>query len=406
DFFNLFPTPAGEPRTTGLLTPPVIDEAPPMSGRGIRLGHFLFQPLVDATYVWGDNLLLSSGEPFKDSALLVRGRAAFDLLDSEQSLRIVYDLTYRDFQKFELVQKFSHFLNFEAGLALSPRIHLDLGNHLVRGSFESHEIDPGREVFFSIDPFLRNNSRGVLRYEFSERLGLKLLGNFNHVQFLDGGAASFYDYDTATAAASFLYQVSALTSLFGEYRRAVTPEPVDRPEAASTANSLFFGITGEITPVLVGTAQAGYQWQEIGPESDRSRFRGLVAEVGLTRSFGEISQFTIKGGRTTFLSNFEGNGYYLANYLEARLILPLAQRLRLLSEGFFFDNNYPWDAALERPVREDQALSASAGLVYFLTPLAYVRGDYRYERRYSTLEEFRYRNSALQVLVGFGFLNR
>jgi hypothetical protein len=407
EYFNLFPATAGESRRPVFLLPPVAEEGAAAAGtRGIRLGRFLFQPLVDATYVWGDNLLLQSQEPLKDSALLLRGRAAFDLLDSEQSLQIVYDVTYRKFKEFELIQDVSHFVNLEAGLVLSPRMQLDLGNHFARGSFESHEIDPGRELFFSVDPFFRNDSRAVLRYDFSERLGLKVLGSYNHLQFVHGGSASFYDYDTVTAGASFLYQVSALTSLFGEYRRAVTPEPLNRPEAGSIANSFFFGITGEITPVLVGTAQAGYQLQEFGPELERTRYRGLVAEVSLTRSFSEVSQLTVKGGRTTFLSNFANNGFYLSNYLEGKLTLPLAYRLRFLGEAALLDNSYPWDIPVDRPQRDDRAWSASAGLVYFFSPLFYLRGDYRHERRTSTLEDFRYLSHAFQVLVGFGFSNR
>ncbi len=51
-------------------------------------------------------------------------------------------------------------------------------------------------------------------------------------------------------------------------------------------------------------------------------------------------------------------------------------------------------------------MRASVGLAYFLTTHSMLRVDYLHERRYSSLESYRYRNNVLQVLVGLGFLTR
>ena len=69
--------------------------------------------MVYGSWLRGDNLLLLSDATFDDSAILFRARNAFDLLYSENVLRLVYELRFKNFRKFKLDDRFSHFAGLE-----------------------------------------------------------------------------------------------------------------------------------------------------------------------------------------------------------------------------------------------------------------------------------------------------
>jgi hypothetical protein len=130
-----------------------------------------------------------------------------------------------------------------------------------------------------------------------------------------------------------------------------------------------------------------------------------VADASLTRDFGEMAALTALVGRRTSPSAFEENGYYVSNYGRVQFISPFARNFRATFTGAFFLNDYPV-ADGSGVIRNDDILSAGAGLAYFFTPLTYLSMDYRHDQRNSNIELFAYRSNAIQVMVGFGFLNR
>lgn len=399
-FYNLFPTPGRAPAPL----PPVgaEDDSKEAEGleSGLRLGRWTFYPVVDFSWIRGSNLLLAAQAPLVDNALLVRGRALFQLTDSDHALRLSYEARYRDFRNFLLVTKLSHFADVKGGFALTPRLYFDIDEHLVRGSFESEEIDPGRELALNLDPFVRSATQAALTMELSERLGVKVGGNYNRVQFTDQ-AQSFFSYQTVETTASFLYHSSPLTNLFGEYVRTYTPDPAARPGAGFTGDSVYGGVNGEITSRLVGRVQAGYSRQTFSPVGGAS-YRGLVAQAQLTRQLSENAVLTIVGGRQNYLSAYANNSYYTSNNVQLDLVAPLPRGLRLVAGGLIFGNVYPQVTGSVQ--RQDFALAGRAGVVYSFTPITFLRVEYRHEQRRSNLDDYDYRNNTLLVLVGAGFL--
>jgi hypothetical protein len=402
-FYSLFPAPARKPQTLFNVAadePLYGDEAPV----GIRVGRFAMQPSVDASWIRGDNLLQSGEAPFIDTAYMVRGRVTATLLESVHDLKLVYEARYRDFQEFELEDQLTHLVDVSSELELTPTTRARVSNHFVRGAFEAHEFDPGGEVAVSTDPFYRNYATGVVAFDFSERLGAEVNASYNVVDFTEG-ANEFFDYDTRSYGGTFVYELSPLTSLLGEYVRTVTPEPIERPEAGSVADAFLVGLRGELTPVLRGEVHAGYANQRFDHVAAPQDYSGFVADASLTRDFGDAAALTLRAGRRTSPSAFDQNGYYVSNYARLQLISPFARNLRLTATAAFFLNDYPIPDA-SAVFRNDDILSGSAGLAYFFSPLTFLSVDYRHDRRNSNIEIFSYDSNAIQVMVGFGFVNR
>lgn len=403
-FFNLFPTPAGDQQTLFNVNP-IDDLVPNEAVIGIRVGRFALQPSIDASYVRGSNLLLQSEDTFSDNALLVRGRIAARLLDSANEFTISYEARYRDFERFELQDNFTNIVNVNAKIMTTPRSSIAFANHFIQGAFESHEFDPGGEIVGNTDPFYRNRVEGIYAMELSERLGGEISGSFNRVEFTDP-VNDFFDYDQTNLGISMLYSLSPLTSLVGEYVRATTRPDPTRPEAESDANVVLFGLRGEITPLLSGRVRVGYTSETFEQAVVAQSYSGFVADIRLKRQFGTESVLDFTVGRRTSPSSFQQNGFYLSNYGTVRFVAPIVEKLRFSANAAFFGNNYPLTDIATGIDRLDRTFSGAVGVAYFWTPLSYLSVDYRHDRRNSNLEQFSYRNNAVQFMVGFGFLNR
>jgi hypothetical protein len=402
-YFSLFPAPVRKEQTLFNVAAeePLYSEEAPI---GIRMGRFAVQPSIDASWVRGDNLLLAPEAPFVGSGYMVRGRLTATLLESAHDLKFGYEARYRDFQDFTLEDKLTHLIDVSSEIEVTPSTSVKVGNHFVHGSFESQEFDFGGEIVGSTDPFYRNLTDATLALALSERFGAEISGNYNLVEFEDGGT-EFFDYRTQNFGGTFLYDLSPLTSLLGEYVRSVTPEPLDRPMAGSVADMFLVGLRGELTPMLRGQIRGGYSTQRFEFANVPQDFSGFVADASLIRDFGEEAALTVRAGRRTSPSSFDENGYYISNWGRAQFIAPFARNFRLTVSGALYLNDYPVPDA-NSVFRNDDIVSGGAGIAYFFTPLTFLSADYRYDKRSSNLDLYSYRSSAVQVMVGFGFLNR
>ena len=402
-FYSLFPAPARKPQTLFSVAAeePLYSEEEPI---GVRLGRFAVRPAIDASWIRGDNLLQTNAAPFVSDAYLVRSRVTATLLETVHDLELAYEARYRDFQDFTLEDKLTHFVEVKSELELTPTTKARVGNHFVHGSFESQEFDPGGEVVASTDPFYRNSTDAVLALDFSERLGAEISGSYNVVEFL-APSTEFFDYRTRSLGAAFLYDLSPLQSLVGQYIHSVTPEPIDRPMAGSVADMFLVGIRGELTPMLRGEIRAGYSTERFDFATAPQDFSGFVTDASLVRDFGDAAALTARAGRRTSPSSFDQNGYYVSNYLRAQFISPFARNFRLTVSGAFYFNDYPV-ADVNGVLRNDDIWSGGAGVAYFFTPLTFLSVDYRHDRRSSNIDLFGYESNAVQLMMGFGFLNR
>ena len=373
--------------------------------RGIRLGRFALTPSVTASYMQGTNLLLKREDVPKDRALLVQWRVGASLLDSLNTLNFSYEGRYRDFKSFQLEQRTTNVFDIDTSIAPSPRSTFAIDNHFIHGSFENREFDPGGEVVGNTDSFYRNATNGTFSMDFSERLGAEISGSFNRVAFLESSSGHF-SFDESSVGGAFVYYLSPVSSIVGEYASTRTRPDLTRPEAASDGSVALVGLRGEITALISGYIRAGYASQNLTQGATPQSFRGFVAEARLTREFGTETSLVFDFGRRTNPSAFQENGYYTSNYGNVRFVAPINEKIRFSISASYFGNRYPLNDIATDSARLDRSLSSAFGFSYFFTPLSYFSVDYQRDNRHSSLERFDYLNNAVQFVIGFGFVNR
>jgi hypothetical protein len=134
------------------------------------------------------------------------------------------------------------------------------------------------------------------------------------------------------------------------------------------------------------------------------RFRGAVGSARVTKEFTPSLNLGLSAVRGTYPSNFTGNAFYLATQVGAELNagLPLQVQTRV---GLGWQTNaYRVPVAEIGAPRHDQLRGWSAGIGRSLTRWAFVRADYRHERRTSNLSAFNTQSNVLVVSFGVGFV--
>ena len=141
------------------------------------------------------------------------------------------------------------------------------------------------------------------------------------------------------------------------------PRPDERPEAELTANSARLSLGGEILPLLTGDLSVGYRSQDspnAGPGG--TSYSGFVMSAALTRQLGRDSSLGIYASRTTPVSAYEENGFYVSNSVQGTLQLPLPAQFQLQGGVGYQWNDYRTVATEIGSPREDRILGWYVGL--------------------------------------------
>jgi hypothetical protein len=269
---------------------------------------------------------------------MVRGRVTATLLESVHDLKLGYEARYRDFRTSPSGQAHPPGgRGSELELTPNTRARVETTSCAEHSSRRSSIRWRNRRLDRSL---LSQLHRGGLAIDLLERFGAGISGNYNVVEFLDT-STEFFSHHTQGFGGTFLYDLSPLTSLLGEYVHTITPEPLDRPQAGSVADMFLVGLRGEITPMLRGEIHGGYATQRFDFATVAQDFSGFVADASLTRDFGERAALTGRAGRRTNPSAYDENGYYVSNYGRVQFITPFGRNFRMTLTGAFFLNDYP-----------------------------------------------------------------
>jgi hypothetical protein len=375
--------------------------APGEPADGLQLGSVTVRPSVLASYVNADTLPFETPEPVRDTYFQIEPKVAAETLLLGGRLTADYTPRLRRGSELELVEETSHLVNAAFELGEAPHT-LRIGEHYASGVLETYEVDPGGEYFFDLGAFERNTVDGSLRLGRGGRLGLELGGGYTTVNVDE--QSSFYDYDTWWAQGGLGYEATPglrATLLYGYYR---TPSPAEHPQAESTEHSITFGLDGEILPLLTGRFSVGWTDQESPAAAPGGTdFSGLTLSADLIKQFSPSTSLGINATRQTQLSSFEDNGFYISNGAGARLSAPLGLGVSLSAAAGYHWNEYQTTASALGEPREDRIFGWSIGIGRPVTRRAYVRADYRRERRDSNLDEFDVTINGFLLQVGIGF---
>ena len=388
---KLFPAPAAAESVAGEPANPADDR-----GRepGLSLGFLTIKPALSIGYVSAD-VAVRSPEPAHDHFLQVRPTLTFETSLLDGRLVLDYQPVLRGFGSFEPVQSNSHLLGASLDLPLGTRAELRLTDRFATGVLETTEVDPGQEYFFDLGRFTRNAAGARARLELRSRVDLELASGLNRVRFDE--PSGFFDYEARMLSAGLGIDLTPTLRGAMSYVYDWVPSPAQRPEAESQAHSAQLSLSGDLLPLLRGQLAVALRDQTSpnAPEGGQ-RFRGLTLAGTLTRELGKSSSLGLLLDRSTPVSGFEANGFYVTTSAQASLTAPLPLGLALNSGAGYHWNDYRTPAAkLGRP-RQDRIFGWYFGLRRPLSRWATLAATYRKDRRNSNLDEF---DSVMEGLV-------
>ena len=378
--------PQGEPQTAP-ETVAVAAVEPVGPEQGVMAGPFHVRLGIDARYVDADTFVEVTGEPVRDRYLEVAPRLTADAPVGDGRLNVGYLPVFRGFATYDEVNSSSHRLSADFVTPLGPSVSLQAKDSFVSGLLDTRVVDPGGEYFFGLGRFHRNTLEGGLSILTGPRTSVELAGDLSAVRFKE--ESTFFDYDTRRASLGVGYELSPTLKMVVGYVYDEVPTPSERPEAEARAHSGEVRLLGDILPLLSGTLSAGYRNQK-SPNAglDGKSYSGFVMDGSLTRRFSPDSSFTLYLNRSTPVSAFEENGFYVSTGIQGAARVPLFMQLQLQGGLGYQWNDYRVLTEEIGAPREDRILALYVGLRRPIRRQLFVSGSYRREERHSNVDRF------------------
>lgn len=370
---------------------------------GLAVGPVRLRPALEAIYISADTTFVSP-QPTHDDYFELRPRVGAQAALGSGALVADYEARWRRGSAFDDVEQVSHLLNGGLELPVGPRLTLRAADHFAVGTLETREVDPGGEYFFGLGRYHRNRFGVQARLQTAGRFRVEAGAAWDQIEVDD--QAAFFDYDRRTVEARLGYELSPRLTASLALAHERIPTPSERPLADTTARSLGIELKGELGPLTTGEVALGLRDQDTPLAAPGGReYLGLVLGARVRRELGREATLQLAGSRASFPSDFEANAFYLASAVGAELEVPAPGALVLrLAAGYHWNDYRTRAAELDEP-RRDSIWDGAVGLSRSLTRLAWVRADYRRERRNSNLAAFDdVTTYVIAVQVGFGFV--
>lgn len=355
---------------------------------GIPLGAFLFSPTLELIYEGKDNIFLTDRDEVDDTVYVVRPRLMLELPVAENYFRVVYVPQWRDYADYEFDDNWSHFVDFQAMVDTPSGFSLKINDRMVRGVLETPEVDPGRELYYSEEPFFKNQIELMMGFAFTETDFVGADVSYTTVRY-DEANDAFYDYDLLEAGLAYRRAMNPLASMV--FTAGIAQNSVSHTAEFREYDGWYgrVGFEGELTPNMAGELRVGYESREFGRISDGSRpeYSGLTADMSLRYSFSDSSSFELEIGRAPYLSNYEENAFYTADRVAASFDFGIVGDLFGTVGASWHQNQYEEEseAIYGGDDREDDILRWGLGLGYHFTDWLSMRANWRYEERDSNL---------------------
>jgi len=383
---QLFPTgtPQSQPETAAAVDAPVAE---PSEDQGAVLGPFRVRASVDARYVDADTFVEASAEPTRDKYLEVQPRVQAAAPVGAGRFSLEYAPVFRAFATYDQVNSSSHLLAAELELPVGSRVTLRGRDRFQSGVLDTRVVDPGGEYFFGLGRFNRNDVDAGASVVVGPRLSVELTGALGRVHFVE--ESSFFDYDTRAVSAGFGFELTPTLRAVASYVYDSVPLPDERPQAESTAHSARLSLEGEILPLLTGQLAVGYRSQDApnaGPGGES--YTGITLQASLQRELGQDANISLYANRSTPVSAFEENAFYVSTGVQGVLQVPLVARVELRGGLGYQWNDYLTVASEIGSPREDRILGWFVGLRRPISRKLLLSGAYRKENRSSNIDSF------------------
>jgi hypothetical protein len=348
---------------------------------GIGVGPLRFRPALLVTYIDADSTI-QGPEPVRDSYFQIEPTLGSQLILLGGHLHASYEPRMRMQSRLAQINKPTHDVDVGLNLPVGPRVVVRASDHYSVATLETTRADPGREYFFNLGRFTRNDLGGSIEIEVGPRLGSFVAGGVNRVSFSE--PSGFFSYREERFGTGLTYALSDISKARIGYNRSHVPPPDTRPFVGSTSNGVSLALTGEILAMFEGQLSVGYEVRSAA--GGGQRYKGFALSAGLAKDFGRGMRLSLDGGRGTYVSSFEQNAFYVSNNVHSTFdtVLPISFTARL-GAGYGW-NSYGLPASAIGVARRDRIFGWTVGLGRTLTRWAYLRSDFGREHRYSNID--------------------
>jgi hypothetical protein len=362
-----------------------------------------FKPTLALRYVDAESTFFDTPQPVTARYLEAQPGLTMTAAPAgfQGRLTLRYEPRLRKHESIPLLSQSSHFASASLEAPIGSSLWLTAGDDWSRGAIEANVLDPGREYFYNLGRFRRNQVSVRLRTETPGRLDWEIGGSSATESVAPG--TGYFDNEREQLQVGALYELGPTLKTALRYEFERVPPPDVRPLVESRAHSVVANLEGDLSPFLKANLNAGYR-EERHPRAAQGAdsFRGLVYGLSLRREFLHGGSLTLAGSRTSQLSAFEANAFYVANGAQAQLVTPLPLGV-LLSLGAGHQwNDYRLNASVLSEPRRDRLFGWTAGLARPLTSWSFLRGDYSWDRRKSNVPGLSTRTHSLVIQLGLG----
>ena len=354
---------------------------------GFRVGSFRLRPTFALSYIDANASLLATPGTVNDAYFQFEPGISARAPVRDGSLTVEYLPSFRVGGSYEVTKDPSHLLTATLDFPIGSDSKLTVADRFVVSTLDTREADPGGEYYFDLTRFRRNLLSASARIGFAPRLFMELGGAINQVSFDQTGG--FFSYENRLASAGLGYELSPSLRASVSYAYDEVPAPEERPEAELSASSVLLNLSGDILPLLTGQLTVGYR-DETAPQAaiEGRRFQGFTMAGTLTRAFSRTSTLSLLLNRSTPVSNFEENAFYVNTSVHGAFAAALPGSLTLDAGLGYVWNDYEVPSLEIGAPREDRILVLYAGLRRSVARNWWVSGFYRRERRRSNLADF------------------
>ncbi len=375
----------------------------PESGReGWGIGRVALRPYLNASWVDADITAFDDPQPVRAHYLQVGPGITASAPLFGAMLAAEYEPRLRFFSNLPQAEETSHVAGVKLEAPLGTRTLLRLGHRFARATLETTIVDPGREYFYDLSRYTFNDTTLGARVELGPRLFAEGEAGARRTRF-DQADAGFFDYDSRAVRAGIGYDLGGSLRTLVSYTFERVPPSEERPVVETSAHALTGTLSGEIGPLMTGSLSAGYRTQTSPHATGDSRsFRGFVVGGSLQRALGHAASLGLTLNRSAQLSAFETNAYYVDNSATLSLSVPLPFEISGNGSAIWLRNDYPNDASAIGTPRRDRILAWTLGVGRRVGARAYVRADFRRERRDSNLPGFDVTTDGFVIQLGLG----
>ncbi len=387
----------------GHLEPPIAAPQPTASAEDRPRKALSFRPTLVLRYVDAESTFLDTPQPVE--ARYLEAQPGLTVTASpggfEGRLTLRYEPRLRRNDSLPLLSQPSHFVSVNLETPIGSSLWLTAGDDWTRGALEANVLDPGREYFYNLGRFRRNQESVRLRTETPGRLDWEI-GASSATESVAPGTG-YFDNKREQLNLAARYELGPTLKAALRYEFERVPPPAARPIVESRAHSLLAVLEGDVSTTLKANLSAGLR-DEKHPQAvaGADAFRGFVFGLSLRREFLSGASFTLSGARSSQLSAFEANAFYVTTGVQAHLVTPLRYGAMLSLGASHQWNDYRLNAAGLSEPRRDRLFGWTAGLARSITSWSFLRADYTWDRRRSNVPRLSTRTHAFVAQLGLG----